>query len=352
MVESKPPTVQIPKARRALLAYYQRHKRDLPWRRTRDPYHIWVSEIMLQQTQVQTVIPRYHQFLERFPNLKSLASASETEVCEAWAGLGYYRRARHLHAAAQRVQSEQGGQLPSNVADLLKLPGIGRYTAGAIASIAYEQPAPILDGNVMRVLSRVYAIEGDCAAVSVQKELWWLAGKWADGAQPGDLNQALMELGATVCTPYKPGCKACPLKGHCEAFALKTPEKFPKKTAPVKRKNLPIAFAWLQTPKGVWLRRRDLLGLWPGLWELPSAMGVGAKGRLAGELGVPLGRVVMHIEHVLTHRNVRAAIYCPRQLPRWRRREDLQIFAQPLQAPLSVLAKKAIIAMGPHGLAG
>ncbi|MCA9485165.1 MAG: A/G-specific adenine glycosylase, partial [Nitrospina sp.] len=189
--------------------------RDLPWRRTRDPYAIWISETMLQQTRVETVVPYYERFLERFPRVSDLAEASEDDVFAHWAGLGYYRRASNLHRAARVVHAERAGEIPVEERDLLALPGIGRYTAGALRSIAFGREAPVLDGNVARVLARVFGREGELRTHEV--ELWELATRLVAGSRPADLNQGLMELGAVVCVPRSPRCDACPLDGVCDA---------------------------------------------------------------------------------------------------------------------------------------
>ena len=198
--------------RGALLGWYRRHKRDLPWRRTRDPYAIWLSETMLQQTRVETVIPYYERFLARFPSVQALAEAAPDEVSKLWSGLGYYSRARNLHAAARKVVDGYGGELPSDVAALQELPGIGRYTAGAVASIAFDRAAPIVDGNVARVLARLLDLRDDVSAPATQQRLWAEAEALARGPKPGDLNQSLMELGALICTPRAPKCLLCPLR--------------------------------------------------------------------------------------------------------------------------------------------
>jgi len=192
--------------RRALLDWYRANRRDLPWRRTRDPYAIWISETMLQQTRVETVIPYYERFLERFPDVAALADAESDDVLGAWAGLGYYSRARNLQAAARQIAERHGGRVPDDVEALRALPGIGRYTAGALASIAFDRPEPIVDGNVARVLARVKGIREDVKQPAVVKRLWEEAARLARGPAPGDLNQALMELGATVCVPGEPRC--------------------------------------------------------------------------------------------------------------------------------------------------
>lgn len=336
----------LPALRAALLDFYRAHKRQLPWRNSRDPYAIWVSEIMLQQTQVSTVVPRYLEFLREFPSVQALAAATEHRVCEAWAGLGYYRRARHLHAAARAVLAEHGGVLPADVAALQRLPGIGRYTAGAIASIAYAVPAPIVDGNVVRVLSRLCTLTESPESGEGKRALWSLATDLVQGDDPGDLNQALMELGATVCTPIAPTCRTCPVRAFCGATRQGTPERYPTPTVKAERKALNIAFAWLRGPEGLWLRRRPLDGLWAGLWELPSEAGAAAKSRLAASLGVRFGLRLAVVSHELTHRRVTATIYASNPaVPTVAPTEDFLPYPRPLDAPLSALARKAILAV-------
>lgn len=330
---------QLPQARAALLRYYRRHRRDLPWRRTRDPYRIWVSEIMLQQTQVDTVVPRYAQFLKRFPTIAALAAATEEEVCEAWAGLGYYRRARNLHRAAQELTTRS---LPQTAAEWRTLPGIGRYTSGAIASIAQGEAAPILDGNVIRVLCRIYAITESPYGGPTERRLWALAETWAQGEAPGDLNQALMELGATVCTPQGPACLMCPLRAVCQGFASGDPAQYPIPKPRVVKRQLPVAFAWIATDAGVWLRRRPLDGLWAGLWELPSAEGRGARRRLNETVGGTLVGPWLTCRHELTHRHVEAKVYQVRRPGPLQASTELRPFLEPLSAPLSALARKVI----------
>ncbi len=338
-----PPWTRI---RRALLKYYLRHRRDLPWRRSRDPYAIWVSEIMLQQTQVDTVIPRYAAFLLQFPTVVALAAATEDTVCEAWAGLGYYRRARFLHAAARQVVAEHGGVLPNDVASLLRLRGIGKYTAGAVASIAYGVEAPLVDGNVARVLSRLCAMEHAPDSTQGQKLLWAWAAALVRGVAPGDLNQALMELGAMLCTPTAPQCLICPVRGDCAAYQQGTVAAYPRPVAKVVRQDMPMALVYAACPQtgGVWLKKRPLDGLWAGLWELPSAAGVDAKKQLAASLGQRLGRRLVTVQHELTHRRIQAEIFVVLK-PRWAAAPHLQLVAEPMEAPLSGLARKAIQAV-------
>lgn len=219
-----------------LLGWYDRVRRDLPWRRTDDPYAIWVSEAMLQQTQVATVIPYYRRFLARFPTVHALASAPEVDVLKHWEGLGYYSRARNLHKAAGVVVSECNGTLPDTLDGLQSLPGIGPYMAAAVASIAFNRPVPVLDGNVERVLTRLHGISDPAREKATHQRLWALADDLLSIDRPGDHNQAMMELGATVCTPRAPDCPGCPFTGDCKAERAGNPEsypvKLPKKTVP------------------------------------------------------------------------------------------------------------------------
>lgn len=217
--------------REALLRWYRKHRRDLPWRRTRDPYAIWVSEIMLQQTRVETVIPYYHRFLERFPSAALLARAREADVLAAWSGLGYYRRARNLHAGAAIVARERGGEIPRTIAGLRALPGIGAYTAAAIASIAFDVPAAAVDGNVIRVLARWDGRRGRRDDAKLKGAVTRRAEGFAPGARPGDWTQALMELGATICLPRAPLCERCPVSRWCRAAASGQPDRYPESAA-------------------------------------------------------------------------------------------------------------------------
>ena len=255
---------------RCLLAWYGRAGRDLPWRRTRDPYRIWLSEIMLQQTGVETVIPYYERFLEAFPTVRALAAATVEEVVERWAGLGYYSRARNLHAAARRVANSNGGRFPDTLEGLMELPGVGRSTAGAILSIAFDRSAPILDGNVRRVLCRLHALEDDPRSSSSEKKLWTWAHELTPEDRPHDYAQAIMDLGATVCTPRSPDCGACPLKPCCRARSLGLENELPRGRE--KRKTpIRVQVALLLMSQGRCLvRRRPLSGMLGGLWEFPA----------------------------------------------------------------------------------
>ena len=215
--------------RKRLLAWFRQFQRDLPWRRTRDPYCVWLSEIMLQQTRVAAVIPYYERFLERFPNIRALAAATEGEVLRLWSGLGYYSRARNLHKAAQRIVAAHGGEFPSGVEDVLALPGIGGYTAAAILSIAFGQTQAVLDGNVARVLARLGAVRGDLRESGRWREFQKSADAYLEAKSPGDWNQAMMELGATLCSPKSPQCLLCPVAQFCEGGKLGIADLLPEK---------------------------------------------------------------------------------------------------------------------------
>jgi len=215
--------------RKQLLAWFRQFQRDLPWRGTRDPYRVWLSEIMLQQTRVAVVVPYYQRFLERFPNLHALAAAPEEEVLRLWSGLGYYRRARNLQKAAQQIVAEHGGEFPSRLEDVLALQGVGNYTARAILSIAFEKKHAVLDGNVLRVLARLGAVRGDLRASVGSKELQNCANAYLDRESPGDWNQAMMELGATLCAPKSPQCLLCPVAQFCKARKRGIADLLPEK---------------------------------------------------------------------------------------------------------------------------
>lgn len=251
-----------------LLTWYQKNARKLPWRDTKDPYSIWVSEIMLQQTQVQTVIPYYKRWLERFPTVQDLAAAPLPDVLKYWAGLGYYRRARMLHEGAKTVVEQFKGVLPNTPEALLKIPGIGRYTAGAIASIAFENKTPVLDGNVIRILTRIHTIKDDAGSPKTIAALWDLAGSLLPEKSFGDFNQALMELGATVCFPKNPACTVCPVISSCKA-AGKNPERYPVKHKKEIMESLETASLLLKQKGKYLVRRQPETGRWGGLWMFP-----------------------------------------------------------------------------------
>jgi A/G-specific adenine glycosylase len=311
---SEPDHRTVRAIRSALLAHYDAHARDLPWRRTRDPYAIWVSEIMLQQTRVETVLRYYDRFLERFPDLASLAAADEDAVLAAWSGLGYYRRARLLHAGVREVVARYGGRVPEDAGERRSLPGVGRYTAGAIGSIAFERQEPLVDGNVARVFARLFAIDTPLGRGDTQQRLWALAERIVRGERPGALNQALMELGARVCTPAAVSCDSCPVAKHCRARQEQRVRELPvanPKPAPKLREV--VATLVRDVDDRVLLLRSDA-GLFAGLWNLPMADGRGwqrARALLA-EHGVraKLKRApCAQLEHVLTHRHLRIRLF-------------------------------------------
>jgi A/G-specific adenine glycosylase len=313
---------------RYLLGWFDTAKRDMPWRGSTDPYAIWLSETMLQQTQVATVIPYYARFLARFPTIAHLAKADLQEVLSLWAGLGYYRRAKHLHAAAQAIMEQHAGQLPPTVEGLLSLPGIGRYTAGAVASIAFGLPAPVVDGNVMRVLARLTGYDRDIADPKHHAFFWKMAEEVVSAAPSGrygDVNQAVMELGATICTPppSRPACLLCPVKSFCKAYAegrqLELPVKGRKAKVPVVRGVAAVVLRKkhhtgnLSGLDGceVLLMRRPMGCVWEGMWEFP-VLELGnkeaGKGKAVGNamgLEVADWEVCGEVRHGLTHRAMR-----------------------------------------------
>jgi A/G-specific adenine glycosylase len=252
-----------------LLTWFDQHRRDLSWRRTSDPYKIWLSEVMLQQTRVETVLPFYNRFVEKFPTVEDLARAEVEEVLTLWSGLGYYRRARQLHAAARQIAAA-GGEIPSTVEGLLSLPGIGAYTAAAVASIAFGVAAPVMDGNVERVLSRCLALGEDPRSGGARKKLLAAAADLLDPRRPGDSNQALMELGATLCSPRRPKCLLCPLLSGCRAAREGDPESYPVPKVKRAGERHRLLVAVVEGDEGVLLfRRPEDSTLLAGTWELP-----------------------------------------------------------------------------------
>jgi len=255
--------------RKRLLAWYRKHARDLPWRRDPSPYRTWISEIMLQQTQVETVKPYYQRFLAAFPDVHSLARATEDRVLKLWEGLGYYRRARLLKAAAERIV-QRGGKYPATAREWLELPGIGRYTAGAIASIAMGEAAPILDGNVKRVLARIFGLRESIDASRTTALLWQWAEDLVPRRSPGDFNQAMMELGALVCLPRSPNCPGCPLAPLCQARAMNAANRIPARSRRPAVPTVKRAVAVIRRSGRYLLARRPAEGLLGGLWEFPG----------------------------------------------------------------------------------
>jgi A/G-specific adenine glycosylase len=256
--------------RRSLLRWYRQTKRELPWRRTRDPYRILVVEYMSQQTQVDRVLQYYDRFLKKFPDVRTLAKASTQRVLKAWEGLGYYARARHLHAAAKKIVRDFDGRVPSNAEDLATLPGCGPYTAAAVASIAFNQAVPVLDGNVIRVLCRLFGIYDDPKKESTKRHLRALVQELIPKGNPGEFNQALMELGALICTPQAPRCDICCWNFTCEARKLPSPTVLPVKTQKPAVPHYEIAIGLVWKDNKVLIAQRPAEGLLGGLWEFPG----------------------------------------------------------------------------------
>ena len=279
--------------RRALLAWYDREKRELPWRGTREPYRVWLSEIMLQQTRAEAVAPRYEEFLARFPTVEALAAADEEAVLKAWEGMGYYSRARNLRRAAMEVVRR--GKFPQSAKELQKLPGVGAYTAAAVASIAFGEAEPALDGNQARVLSRLLAFD---ETVDTPQRLRKPAEALIDRERPGDYNQALMDLGSGICTPRAPKCEKCPVIAFCAARAEGDAEGYPRLPPPIVKREVDVTVALAYLHGRVLVRRRPSKGLLAGLWEFPNF----TQGTL--EDALPRARVTGTLpcaRHVFTH---------------------------------------------------
>lgn len=253
-----------------LLAWYGRNKRDLPWRRTSDPYKIWVSEVMLQQTRVETVIPYWERFIERFPTVEALAAASEEEVLKLWEGLGYYSRARNLQNAVREVHEKYGGRIPDTPEKISSLPGVGPYTSGAVLSIAYNVPVPAVDGNVFRVLSRVFLIEDDVSKPAARKKFEALAEFLIPPGEAASFNQSLMELGATLCIPKSPRCSGCPLQDLCGAYREGAQEELPVKGKKKPPRPVDMVAGIVRHGDKVLIARRPPEGLLAGMWEFPG----------------------------------------------------------------------------------
>ncbi len=302
-----------------LLDWYLQHARALPWRGHVDPYAVWVSEIMLQQTQVETVIPYFERWMARFPTIAALAAASQQDVLSAWEGLGYYSRARNLHRAAQMVMAEQSGKLPQDPQALGKLPGVGRYTAGAVASIAFGADAPALDGNIRRVLSRLFDVTEPARSPASERRLWSLAAENLPPGRAGDYNQALMDLGAMLCTPRNPDCAHCPLADFCQARAQGMQEQRPVVAPKPPIPHITVTAAVIQRDGLILLSQRPIDGLLGGMWEFPGGkvedgedLPVCLRREIREELGaeIAVGEPFGVYRHAYTHFRVTLHAFC------------------------------------------
>lgn len=354
--EGLPATAAIRALREPLLRWYRRHRRDLPWRRTRDPYAIWVSEAMLQQTQVATVLPYYARFLDRFPDLFALAEATDDEVLARWSGLGYYRRASALRDGARAVVKHHGGAIPEDPALLLALPGIGRYTAGAVASLAFGREEPVLDGNVKRVFARLFALE-DTSSAAATRRLWAIAAALVKGPDPGGLNQAVMELGATVCTPRAPRCADCPVSRRCAARAADRPEAYPEPRRTGTSVGVRVGVAVVERAGSILMERRRPDGALRGSWDLPSAEADGkrdAADALAWALSkryglrLRLGALSTSCTHAILQKRLRLEVFRGRSASRRALPEGLRwVPLADLDAvPVSGATRKVLRAVG------
>lgn len=321
--------------RRKLLRWYQTNKRDLPWRRTRDPYAIWISETMLQQTRVAVVVPYYERFLEEFPSIDALARARLSKVLRFWSGLGYYRRAENLRQAARQIMRRHGGVIPQDFVELRALAGIGDYTAGALLSIAFGKPYPAIDGNVRRVLGRLLGNANE-------RRVHALAAEIIPAARPGEFNQAIMELGATVCTPKNPRCGACVLRSVCAGRTRARPPSVRRRQAQFKTVVWPLAI--VRRDGKILLRRRRAGGLLGGLWELPGGemnlrepVAASLRRHLQALGALPRPKKLGTMRHAITHRRIRAPLYlfdlagknaCKLPSARWRWVEREKLGAQ------------------------
>jgi A/G-specific adenine glycosylase len=304
---------------RLLLDWYKTNKRDLPWRRTKDPYRTWVAEIMLQQTRVDTVIPYYERFLKRFPDVRVLARARVDDVLKAWENLGYYSRARHLHEAARVVVKQFGGKIPAVMEDLRKLPGVGAYTAGAILSIAFGRRFAAVDGNVIRVIARLFAIEDPVDGSKAKNRIGEIAERLVPASEPGHHNQALMDLGSGICTPRSPACPTCPLAAVCKTRKKGIQESIPVKKMSAALPHREAAVALIRNDRDeILLIKRPGRGLLGGLWSFPGGVlkegdvpAAGLRRSLREELGLKVipGREMLSVEHGYSHFSVTVHVF-------------------------------------------
>lgn len=299
-----------------LLRWYQGHQRDLPWRRQNDPYKIWVSEVILQQTRVEQGLPYYQRFIHRFPDVSSLANAPEQDVLKYWQGLGYYSRARNMHAAARQLCNQYGGVLPKTPEALRQIKGIGPYTAAAIASIAFGHPIAAIDGNAYRVLSRYFASSLPIDSSAGRKYFQDLGNQLLGDGPSGDFNQALMDVGAGICTPRQPQCTNCPLIDECRAYSLNIQDAFPVKSKSLQRRERSFHFLWVEDENCVAFEQRQAGDIWQGLYQLPLIEQRPADSKnawrktltkLTDTKATP--QLVWHTRHLLTHQNLHIYFY-------------------------------------------
>jgi A/G-specific adenine glycosylase len=330
-----------------ITAWYCAAQRPLPWRKSHNPYAIWVSEIMLQQTQVVTAIPYFERFMERFPTPALLATATLPEVLVLWAGLGYYSRARNLHRGARYLMEKHEGVFPSERKAALEIPGVGPYTAGAVLSIAYDLPEAIVDGNVQRVFSRFFALNEPIESKQAQDFFWSKAALWVSAASsPRDFNQGLMELGATVCTKAQPNCGACPLGAFCEAKRTGEQARFPLRKTRRKADHLFWAPLVYQRKGKIFLRQNGAGVWWSGLWDFPRIEGKSAAGLLKGLKGAESFEALDTQKHTVTHHRIHAFPYVVRSKSKEKGEWVTPIEARKL--PLSALAKKILLSYENH----
>ncbi|MDL2265415.1 A/G-specific adenine glycosylase [Parabacteroides sp. OttesenSCG-928-G07] len=303
-----------------LISWYKKNKRDLPWRKTTNPYHIWISEIILQQTRVAQGWDYYLRFIERFPDISSLARAEEDDVLKLWQGLGYYSRARNLQSAAKDIMTRFHGQFPESHKDILSLKGIGEYTAAAVSSIVWDQPYPVVDGNVYRVLSRLFGIDLPIDSTQGKKYFYELAGSILDKAQPGIYNQAIMEFGALQCVPRQPDCVNCPLQDNCVAYAANQVGMYPVKQNKTKTRNRYFSYLYIICKETTWLNRRGKNDIWTGLYEFPlieSDVSLNFSELQKSEIFRELVKETKEInitytpevKHILSHQIIHATLY-------------------------------------------
>jgi A/G-specific adenine glycosylase len=298
---------------KSLLSWYASEKRDLPWRKTKDPYAIFVSEMMLQQTQVKTVIPYYERFLKELPDWKSLARAKPDKVLKLWEGLGYYRRARNLQAAARMILSDFDGCLPDNQEDIRRLPGVGAYSAGALLSIAYQKPHPLVDGNVIRVYSRLFLLQGNLKTGEGHKKVWEMAQKFMSPKNPGDFNQALMELGATLCLSVNPLCLLCPFVSKCQAARQGLQNELPEAAKSADMVEISMVAIYARKKGKILIKKRANDERWlKNMWEFPSAEGKtfqDAIQKLGKDLKIKIGEALQEVRHQITNHKIHLKLF-------------------------------------------